>query len=89
MINMAFTFATFLVVFVGGMLVTWPDTPWTLLLVLTLALNLLFPILFHPFSRTLWVGMEMAARPLEPAEIIDAAAYGTGEWSIAGMETEA
>jgi len=89
MINMAFTFATFLVVFVGGMVVTWPDTPWTLLLVLTLALNLLFPILFHPFSRTLWVGMEMAARPLEPAEIIDAAAYGTGEWSIAGTESEA
>jgi uncharacterized protein (DUF983 family) len=88
MINMAFTFATFLVVFVGGMVLTWPDTPWTLLLVLTLALNLLFPILFHPFSRTLWVGMEMAARPLEPAEIIDAAAYGTGEWSIAGTETE-
>jgi hypothetical protein len=88
MINMAFTFATFLVVFVGGMVLTWPDTPWTLLLVLTLALNLLFPILFHPFSRTLWVGMEMAARPLEAAEIIDAAAYGTGEWSIAGTETE-
>jgi hypothetical protein len=88
MINMAFTFATFLAVFVGGMVLTWPDTPWTWLLVITLLLNLSFPIFFHPFSRTLWVGMEMAARPLEPGEVIDAAAFGTGEWSIAGMERE-
>lgn len=86
MINMAFTFVTFLVVFVGGMVATWPDPPWTLLLVLTLALNALFPALFHPVSRTLWVGIEMAVRPLEPREIVDASAYGTGEWSIAGLE---
>ncbi len=86
MINMAFTFAIFLLVFVGGMVVTWPDTPWTLLLIATLALNALFPVFFHPISRTLWVGMEMAARPLEPREILDAAAFGSGVWSIAGME---
>ncbi len=84
-VNMAFTFATFLLVFAGGMVATWPDVPWTLLLILTLTLNALFPVLFHPLSRTLWVGMEMAARPLEPREVVDAAAYGTGEWSIAGL----
>lgn len=85
MINMAVTFATFLVVFVGGMVLTWPDTPWTVLLVVTLTLNALFPVLSHPFSRTLWVGMEMAARPLEPREIADALGYGTGEWGVAGL----
>jgi uncharacterized protein (DUF983 family) len=89
MLNMAFTFGLFLVVFFGGMVVTWPDTPWTLLLILTLLLNSLFPVLFHPFSRTLWVGMEMAARPLEPQEVVDAAAFGTGEWSVAGVESTA
>ena len=88
MMNMAFTFATFLVVFVGGMLATWPDPPWTWLLVLTLTVNSLFPVLFHPVSRTLWVGMEMAARPLELREIVDASAFGAGEWSIAGLEAE-
>lgn len=86
MMNMAFTFFVFLVVFFGGMAVTWPDPPWLGLLVVTLTLNLLFPVFFHPLSRTLWVGMEMAARPLEPGEVVDAAAYGTGEWSIAGLE---
>lgn len=86
MMNMVFTFGVFLAVFVGGMVVTWPDTPWTVLLVLTLLLNALFPVLFHPVSRTLWVGMEMAVRPLEPQEIVDAAPFGAGEWSVAGME---
>lgn len=87
MLNMAFTFATFLIVFVGGMVLTWPDTPWTALLIVTLVLNALLPVLFHPFSRTLWVGVEMAARPLEPGEKTEALGYGVGEWGIAGLES--
>lgn len=87
MLNMAFTFATFLIVFVGGMVLTWPDTPWTALLIMTLVLNALLPVLFHPFSRTLWVGVEMAARPLEPGEKAEALGYGFGEWGIAGLES--
>jgi hypothetical protein len=86
MMNMAFTFLVFLTVLFGGLALTWGDTPWAGLLVLTLLLNTLFPVFFHPFSRTLWVGMEMAARPLEPQEIVDAAAFGVGEWSLAGLE---
>lgn len=86
MINTTFTFGVFLVVFVGGMVLTWPDPPWTGILVVTLVLNALFPVLFHPLSRTLWVGIEMAVRPLESREIADAAAYGVDEWSIAGLE---
>ena len=88
MMNMAFTFFVFLVVFFGGLALTWGDTPWLGLLIVTLLLNGLFPVFFHPLSRTLWVGMELAARPLEPHEVIDAAAFGTGEWSVAGIEPE-
>ena len=51
MINSAFTFGLFLLVFVGGMVATWPDTPWTALSVGTLLLNAIFPVAFHPFSR--------------------------------------
>ena len=88
MMNMSVTFFVFLVVFFGGLAITWGDTPWFGLLIVTLAINALFPVFFHPFSRTLWVGMELAARPLEPQEIVDAAAFGTGEWSLAGVEAE-
>ena len=85
MINSAFTFGLFLLVFVGGMVATWPDTPWTALLVGTLLLNTVFPVAFHPFSRTIWVGLEMAFHPLEPGEEIEAASHGTGNWSVAGL----
>lgn len=86
MINTAFTFAIFLVVFVGGMIATWPEVPWTSILIASLLLNAVFPVLFHPISRTLWVAVETAAHPLEPVEVVDAAAFGTEQWSIAGLE---
>lgn len=85
MINSAATFGLFLLVFVGGMVVTWPDTPWTALLIATILLNALFPVFSHPFSRTIWVGLEMAFHPLEPAEVVEAATYGIGEWSVSAM----
>lgn len=86
MLNMTATFAVFLAVFVGGMVATWPDPPWTGLLIVTLASNAIFPVLFHPLSRTLWVGFEMAVRPLEPREVVDAAGYGVDPWGIGGLE---
>lgn len=65
----AITSATFLVVFVGGILLTWPDVPWNSLLVATLAANLVIPFLAYPRSKTLWMAMEMSWHPLEPSEI--------------------
>ena len=88
MINSAFTFGLFLVVLVCGMVATWPDTPWTALLVGTLLLNAIFPVAFHPFSRTIWVGLEMAFHPLEPGEEIEAASFGAGPWSLEGLAEE-
>lgn len=68
-LNTAFIFATFLVTFVGGMVLTWPDVPWTTLLIVLVILNVSLPILFYPLSKTLWVAMEMGWNPLEPEEI--------------------
>ena len=88
MINSAATFGLFLLVFVGGMVVTWPDTPWTALLVGTILLNAIFPMVSYPFSRTIWVGLELSFHPLEPAEELAAASHGTAGWSVPGL-TEA
>ncbi|MDX1691854.1 MAG: DUF983 domain-containing protein [Acidimicrobiia bacterium] len=63
MINTGAVLAAFVVVFVGGMVVTWPDVPWTGILVVTVAVTILFPILFHPWSKTFWVAMELSANP--------------------------
>lgn len=68
MLNNAATFGAVLVVFAGTMIVTWPDVPWNWLLVGVMATAVVVPIVFHPISRTLWVAMEMAVRPLSDDE---------------------
>lgn len=73
MINNAATFAAVIGVFVITMILTWPDVPWTGLLVAVILTALIVPIVFHPISRSLWVGMELAARPLSEKEILAAA----------------
>ena len=72
-INTVVIFATFLVTFGGLILLTWPDVPWAVVLVLTLIVNLVVPIVFYPLSKTVWLALEMSWHPLEPEEI-DAAA---------------
>ncbi len=57
-INLLVTEAVFVVLLAAAIIVTWPDVPWTLVLVALIAVNILLPILFHPISRTLWVAAE-------------------------------
>lgn len=57
-INLGATEGIFLIILVLGMLVAWPDVPWTALLVLGIVVAVILPVLFHPFSRTLWVAAE-------------------------------
>jgi uncharacterized protein (DUF983 family) len=62
MVNTGLTQGLFLAFFVVGMIVTWPDVPWTALLVGGVALTLLAPVFLHPFTRTLWVATERHVR---------------------------
>lgn len=68
-INTIIIFATFLVVFGGMVLLTYPDVPWGLVLGITVFANLVIPIVFYPISKSLWLGMELSWHPLEPEEI--------------------
>lgn len=69
------TFALFLTLLVGGMVLTWPDVPWTGLLIITLAANLVIPILAYPRAKTLWMALELGWHPLEPKEIEEANSF--------------
>jgi uncharacterized protein (DUF983 family) len=72
-INTTVIFATFLVVFGGLVLATYPDVPWGLVLVVTALANVIIPIAFYPISKSLWAGMELSWHQLEPDEIEAAA----------------
>ena len=65
----AFTIVAFLTVFVGGILTSWPDVPWTGILIATVLVTALVPVFGYPTARTLWVALDLMVRPLEPAEI--------------------
>ena len=62
MINLAVTMGVFLVVFVGYMVLAWPDVPWTGVLIAVIAANVVTPIVFYPVSKTLWVAGDLAFR---------------------------
>jgi Na+(H+)/acetate symporter ActP len=72
-INTTMIFATFVVVFGGMVLVTYPEVPWSVVLGVTLVANIVIPILFYPISKSLWLGMELSWHPLEEHEIEAAA----------------
>lgn len=73
-INTAVTIATFLVIFIGVMVVTWPDVPWTATLIATIAINLVLPVVFYPWSRTIFLGLDLSVRALSDEERAVAAA---------------
>ncbi|MDR9451393.1 MAG: DUF983 domain-containing protein [Acidimicrobiia bacterium] len=72
-VNTAVTFGLFIAIGVPIIALTWPVVPWGVILIVTLVFNGLFPILFYPLSKTIWVAPDLAARPLEPAEVAAAA----------------
>lgn len=58
--------------FVGGMLLTWPNVPWTTLLIGGIVLNLVFPIVGYPWSKTTWMGLHDAFVSEEPSKQAEA-----------------
>jgi uncharacterized protein (DUF983 family) len=45
-------------VFVGGMLLTWPDVPWTGLLITGLVLNGVVPFVGYGWAKAIWLGFD-------------------------------
>jgi Na+(H+)/acetate symporter ActP len=81
-INTIVIFVTFLVVFGGSVVLTWPDVPWATVLILTVVANVLIPTFFYPMSKTVWLALEMGWHPLEPEEIEAADARARQDGSV-------
>jgi uncharacterized protein (DUF983 family) len=48
---------------------TWPNPPWTSIEIVAVALAIALPVLFFPFSRTLWLAWDLSFRPFEPGDV--------------------
>jgi uncharacterized protein (DUF983 family) len=48
---------------VGVGAATWPDVPWTALMYGVAALIILTPIMLYPFSKQVWLALDLFFRP--------------------------
>ena len=52
-----------------GSIATWPNPPWTRSRSSRRCSPLACPLLFFPFSRTLWLAWDLSFRPFEPGDV--------------------
>ena len=53
-------------VFVGILIATWPSPPWDALLYGGVAMMLVAPFIFYPFSKTAFLAFDLVFRPPGP-----------------------
>lgn len=58
-INLGATEVVFAALLVVWAVLAWPDVPWVWLTVTGLAVNAIFPLLFYPFSKTVFIAIDL------------------------------
>lgn len=69
MFNIVASELVFALVFVGIVILTWPSPPWTLLEYGGIALMIIAPFVFYPFSKTLFLAFDLIFRPAAHHEL--------------------
>ncbi len=66
MFNIVLSEGVLALILVGTMVATWPDVPWGALQYAIPALMVLAPFFFVPFSRTIWMAVDLMLHPVRP-----------------------
>lgn len=74
-INTVLTFGVLLIGMVTFFVVTYPDIPTGPGVFAAALLVIPIPIFLYPFSKTLWLAIDLLMRPVEPDEIRDKAEW--------------
>ena len=82
--NTVATFGLMLLTIVGGVVLTLPDSPFTLITVLAVGVAIVVPVAFHATAKLVWVAVDLMMNPLEPGE---APLLGTTGLDITGLDT--
>jgi uncharacterized protein (DUF983 family) len=78
-INMVVTFGIFLAILIIGTFATYPHIRVVPVTVAGLAVAIIVPIVFYPSAQTIWSGLDLAMRPLDPVEQAEAATFVEAE----------
>ena len=68
----AVPYADCALIFLGLLIATWPSPPWDLLLYGGAVLMVIAPFLFYPFSKTLFLAVDLIVRPPSPEDFTQA-----------------
>ena len=68
MFNMVAAELIFAAIFLAILVYTWPEPPWNPLLYGGIALMVILPALFYPFSKTLFLAFDLVFRPPTPED---------------------
>jgi uncharacterized protein (DUF983 family) len=64
-INLGVTEAVFGASFVIAAVLRWPHVPWAWLTVAAVAMNVVIPILFYPFSQTIFLAIDLVLHQID------------------------
>lgn len=67
--NTIFSFGVLLITLLVGTWITYPHIPVLAMLGVTFAVAIVVPLLFWPFSQTLWMAFDLGWRPAREAEL--------------------
>ncbi len=81
-INTIVSFGTLLIALVVGFLLSWPEAPGVGLFIVAVSIAAFVPLVFFPFSKTIWLAIDLIFRPLEPGEV--APGYGPQRGDVTG-----
>lgn len=76
MLNFVVAELIVVVAFVGAIVLMWPDVPWDLVMWGALVPAVLGPMLAYPFSRNVWLALDLKFRPPESEDFEDGVAVG-------------
>lgn len=51
-----------------SIILTWPSPPWTAIMIGSVAAMTLLPVVFYPFSRTIWYAFDLFFQPVQKRE---------------------
>jgi len=68
-INTIVSFGILMIVLFVGTFAFWPTPPIGAIVVAAAVATVVVPIVFHPFSKTIWLAIDVAMRPIEPGEV--------------------
>jgi hypothetical protein len=74
LVNVVVAELLFVAGFAAALVLTWPTPPWTALTIGAALAVVLFPLLLYPFSRTVWLALDLLVQPAERHEYDDAPA---------------